>query len=212
MHGSQITLQVYSYSRLKPVWNLHQLWFLLMSIFVSIFEIVWSSLLQVLSLNSCSLDLWLIRHASSSLMRSTSRGSGKFPLTQNWHRRGCSTVLMAALCQSTWWESPTASTTVGHVVALVYQTVPQMTKVSICIYSLRPFFSPQLTGEFVTADGVDYDVIEVPYEGDLLSMLLVSPFEPEVPLSMLSADLSSQKIRQWRTELRNVRRQLALPR
>ncbi|XP_063322160.1 plasminogen activator inhibitor 1 [Pelmatolapia mariae] len=67
-------------------------------------------------------------------------------------------------------------------------------------------------GEFVTADGVDYDVIEVPYEGDLLSMLLVSPFEPEVPLSMLSADLSSQKIRQWRTELRNVRRQLALPR
>lgn len=77
---------------------------------------------------------------------------------------------------------------------------------------IKAFLSPQLTGEFVTADGVDYDVIEVPYEGDLLSMLLVSPFEPEVPLSTLSADLSSQKIRQWRTELRNVRRQLALPR
>ncbi|XP_070710709.1 plasminogen activator inhibitor 1 [Pempheris klunzingeri] len=67
-------------------------------------------------------------------------------------------------------------------------------------------------GEFVTADGVDYDVIEVPYEGDSLSMLLVSPFEPEVPLSMLSADLSSQRIQQWRKELRNVKRQLAMPR
>ncbi|XP_078132441.1 plasminogen activator inhibitor 1 [Sander vitreus] len=67
-------------------------------------------------------------------------------------------------------------------------------------------------GEFVTADGVDYDVIEVPYEGDSLSMLLVSPFEPEVPLSALSAELSSQQIKQWRMELRNVKRQLAMPR
>ncbi|XP_059210970.1 plasminogen activator inhibitor 1 [Centropristis striata] len=67
-------------------------------------------------------------------------------------------------------------------------------------------------GEFVTADGVDYDVIEVPYEGDSLSMLLVSPFEPEVSLSTLSADLSSQKIKQWRSELRSVKRQLAVPR
>ncbi|CAJ1086481.1 plasminogen activator inhibitor 1 [Xyrichtys novacula] len=67
-------------------------------------------------------------------------------------------------------------------------------------------------GEFVTADGVDYDVIEVPYEGNSLSMLLVSPFEPEVPLSTLSADLSSERIHQWRAELRNVKRQLALPR
>uniref|UniRef100_G3N6K3 Plasminogen activator inhibitor 1 n=1 Tax=Gasterosteus aculeatus aculeatus TaxID=481459 RepID=G3N6K3_GASAC len=67
-------------------------------------------------------------------------------------------------------------------------------------------------GEFVTADGIDYDVIEVPYEGDRLSMLLVSPFEPEVSLSTLSADLSSKTIKQWRRELRSVKRQLAMPR
>ncbi|XP_053272528.1 plasminogen activator inhibitor 1 [Pleuronectes platessa] len=67
-------------------------------------------------------------------------------------------------------------------------------------------------GEFVTPDGVDYDVIEVPYEGDSLSMLLVSPFEPEVQLNMLSADLSSKRIQQWRAELRKVKRQLAMPR
>lgn len=67
-------------------------------------------------------------------------------------------------------------------------------------------------GEFMTADGVDYDVIEVPYEGDSLSMLLVSPIEPEVQLSVLSADLNSQRIQQWRKEMRNVKRQLAFPR
>lgn len=64
----------------------------------------------------------------------------------------------------------------------------------------------------MTADGVDYDVIEVPYEGDSLSMLLASPFEPDVPLSALTGDLSHQRIRQWRSEMRSVRRQLALPR
>ncbi|TWW63690.1 plasminogen activator inhibitor 1 [Takifugu flavidus] len=67
-------------------------------------------------------------------------------------------------------------------------------------------------GEFVTTEGIDYDVIEVPYEGDSLSMLLVSPIEPEVPLSALIGDLSSQRIRQWRQELRRVKRQLSMPR
>ncbi|XP_051935101.1 plasminogen activator inhibitor 1 [Hippocampus zosterae] len=67
-------------------------------------------------------------------------------------------------------------------------------------------------GEFVTPSGVDYDVVEVPYEGDSLSMLLVSPFETDVPLSALSDDLSSQRIRQWRAELRSVRRKLTMPR
>ncbi len=64
----------------------------------------------------------------------------------------------------------------------------------------------------MTADGVDYDVIEVPYKGDTLSMLLLSPMEPDVPLSMLMADLNSQRIQQWREGLRNVKRQLAMPR
>lgn len=67
-------------------------------------------------------------------------------------------------------------------------------------------------GEFVTDDGVDYDVLEVPYQGDSLSMFLVSPFEPDVPLRALSQHLSSQQVAQWRAELRSVKRQLALPR
>ncbi|XP_057712283.1 plasminogen activator inhibitor 1 [Corythoichthys intestinalis] len=67
-------------------------------------------------------------------------------------------------------------------------------------------------GEFVTASGEDYDVLEVPYEGDSLSMLLVSPFEADVPLRALTADLSSQRMREWRAQLRSVRRQLTMPR
>lgn len=67
-------------------------------------------------------------------------------------------------------------------------------------------------GEFVSSEGLDYDVIEVPYEGDSLSMLLVSPFEPEVPISALNEELSSQRIQQWRTDLRSVNRKLAIPR
>lgn len=70
----------------------------------------------------------------------------------------------------------------------------------------------RLSGEFVTAKGLDYDVMEVPYEGDSLSMLLVSPIEAEVPLSMLLEEFTSQRIQQWRGEMRNVRRQLAMPR
>ncbi|XP_014062667.1 plasminogen activator inhibitor 1 [Salmo salar] len=67
-------------------------------------------------------------------------------------------------------------------------------------------------GEFVTPDGVDYDVIEVPYEGESLSMLLVTPFESEKPVSVLSSELTTQRLQQWREELRSVKRQLALPR
>ncbi|XP_041094272.1 plasminogen activator inhibitor 1-like isoform X2 [Polyodon spathula] len=67
-------------------------------------------------------------------------------------------------------------------------------------------------GEFVTPDGVDYDVIELPYEGDTMSMLLLSPFEKDVPLSALTAGLSGELLREWRRGLRRASRQLALPR
>ncbi|KAJ8416804.1 hypothetical protein AAFF_G00326820 [Aldrovandia affinis] len=67
-------------------------------------------------------------------------------------------------------------------------------------------------GDFVTEDGVDYDVIEVPYEGDSLSMLLVSPFEQDVPLSALTKGLGGHTLQEWRKGLRKVNRQLTLPR
>uniref|UniRef100_A0A8C5CMY0 Plasminogen activator inhibitor 1 n=2 Tax=Gadus morhua TaxID=8049 RepID=A0A8C5CMY0_GADMO len=67
-------------------------------------------------------------------------------------------------------------------------------------------------GEFVSSDGLEYLVVEVPYEGDALSMFLVQPFEADVPAGALVAELSSQRIGQWSAELRSVKRRLALPR
>lgn len=59
---------------------------------------------------------------------------------------------------------------------------------------------------------MEYDVIEIPYEGDSLSMLIVSPFEKDVPLSAIFKSLEGQRIKQWRNGMRMVRRQLSLPR
>lgn len=67
-------------------------------------------------------------------------------------------------------------------------------------------------GEFVSKDGVDYDVIEMPYEGESISMLLVTPFEKDVPLSALNKELSSSRIHQWRQEMRKISKQLSIPR
>lgn len=69
------------------------------------------------------------------------------------------------------------------------------------IYNRFFFLHP---GEFVTEDGVDYDVIEVPYEGESISMLLVTPFEKDVPLMALNKELSSSRISQWRKEMRKL--------
>ena len=43
-------------------------------------------------------------------------------------------------------------------------------------------------------------------------MLLGSPFEPETPVSSLSSELTTQRLQQWRQEMRSVKRQLVLPR
>lgn len=80
-----------------------------------------------------------------------------------------------------------------------------MLKVVYMFLSVHP-------GDFVTSDGVDYDVIEVPYEGDSVSMLLVTPFERDVPLMALTKELSSSSISQWRKQMRKVNKQLAIPR
>ncbi|XP_018588767.1 plasminogen activator inhibitor 1 [Scleropages formosus] len=67
-------------------------------------------------------------------------------------------------------------------------------------------------GDFITEEGVEYDVIEVPYEGDTLSMMLVSPFEQDVPLSALTKYLGAERLKQWSNGMKMVNRQLALPR
>ncbi|XP_077598624.1 plasminogen activator inhibitor 1 [Stigmatopora nigra] len=67
-------------------------------------------------------------------------------------------------------------------------------------------------GEFSTADGEDYDVVELPYRGHTLSVFLASPFRADTPLSALAADLGGRGTRRWTAQLGSVRRQLSVPR
>ncbi|XP_026513521.1 plasminogen activator inhibitor 1 [Terrapene carolina triunguis] len=66
-------------------------------------------------------------------------------------------------------------------------------------------------GEFLTPDQVDYDVVELPYHGDTLSMLIAAPYRREVPLAALTRVLDAQLVGKWKTNMTQVPRQLVLP-
>ncbi|XP_064409001.1 plasminogen activator inhibitor 1 [Latimeria chalumnae] len=65
--------------------------------------------------------------------------------------------------------------------------------------------------EFISPTGVDYDVIELPYHGEALSMLIAAPFKKAVPLTSLTKDLDVKLISQWKENLRRASRTLILP-
>ncbi|XP_078063883.1 plasminogen activator inhibitor 1-like [Mustelus asterias] len=66
--------------------------------------------------------------------------------------------------------------------------------------------------EFVTADGLDYDVIELPYHGETLSMYIMAPYEKKVPLSALTDIITISLVSEWKNSLETVKRHLVLPR
>ncbi|XP_054850996.1 plasminogen activator inhibitor 1 [Eublepharis macularius] len=65
-------------------------------------------------------------------------------------------------------------------------------------------------GEFSTPEQVEYDVLEVPYQGEALSMLIAAPFE-NAPLSALTAVLSAHLVAEWKSNLLCATRLLVLP-
>ncbi|XP_008066832.1 plasminogen activator inhibitor 1 [Carlito syrichta] len=65
--------------------------------------------------------------------------------------------------------------------------------------------------EFTTPDGHYYDIVELPYHGDTLSMLIAAPYEKEVPLSALTSILSAQLISLWKSNMTRLPRLLVLP-
>ncbi|XP_053117721.1 plasminogen activator inhibitor 1 [Hemicordylus capensis] len=67
-------------------------------------------------------------------------------------------------------------------------------------------------GEFSTPEQVEYDVIELPYQGEALSMFVAAPFEREAPLATLSALLSAQLVADWKSNMTGAARLLVLPR
>lgn len=67
------------------------------------------------------------------------------------------------------------------------------------------------TGELETPEGVYYDVIELPYEGDEISMLIAAPYEKGVSLSTITDILTPELITQWKNSMRRSTRLFVLP-
>ncbi|OBS64581.1 hypothetical protein A6R68_06877 [Neotoma lepida] len=65
--------------------------------------------------------------------------------------------------------------------------------------------------EFTTPDGHYYDILELPYHGETLSMFIAAPYEKEVPLSALTNILDAELIRQWKGNMTRLPRLLILP-
>lgn len=65
--------------------------------------------------------------------------------------------------------------------------------------------------EFETPEGHLYDVVELPYHGDTVSMFVAAPVQRAVPLSTLTRLLDAQLLRQWKASMRRVPRVLVLP-
>ncbi|KAM8972539.1 plasminogen activator inhibitor 1 [Pelodytes ibericus] len=65
--------------------------------------------------------------------------------------------------------------------------------------------------EFLTPKGEDYDVIELPYEGGELSMLIAAPYEKNVPLSAITDILTPELIQEWKASMKLATRHLVLP-
>ncbi|XP_027701987.1 plasminogen activator inhibitor 1 [Vombatus ursinus] len=65
--------------------------------------------------------------------------------------------------------------------------------------------------EFLTPSGHYYDIVELPYHGDTLSMFIAAPYEKEVPLSALTSILDAQLISQWKGNMTKLPRLLVLP-
>lgn len=65
--------------------------------------------------------------------------------------------------------------------------------------------------EFSTPGGHYYDILELPYHGDTLSMFIAAPYEKEVPLSALTNILDAQLISQWKGNMTCLPRLLVLP-
>ncbi|XP_074839044.1 plasminogen activator inhibitor 1 [Carettochelys insculpta] len=66
-------------------------------------------------------------------------------------------------------------------------------------------------GEFSTPQGVEYDVLELPYHGDTLSMLIAAPFRRDVPLAALRRGLDTRLVAEWKSNMTRVPRLLVLP-
>ncbi|XP_064357179.1 plasminogen activator inhibitor 1 isoform X2 [Dromaius novaehollandiae] len=67
-------------------------------------------------------------------------------------------------------------------------------------------------GEFVTPQGLEYDVAELPYGGGDVSMLVAAPARRHVPLAALAGALDGALVAAWAANMTRATRVLVLPR
>ncbi|XP_003469954.1 plasminogen activator inhibitor 1 [Cavia porcellus] len=65
--------------------------------------------------------------------------------------------------------------------------------------------------EFLTPGGDYYDILELPYLGETLSMFIAAPYRKEVPLSAITSILDAELISQWKGNMTQRTRLLVLP-
>ncbi|XP_067412547.1 plasminogen activator inhibitor 1 [Emydura macquarii macquarii] len=66
-------------------------------------------------------------------------------------------------------------------------------------------------GEFSTPDRMEYDVVELPYHGDTISMLIAAPYGRDVPLAALTQLTDARLVGEWKRNMTRVPRLLVLP-
>ncbi|XP_007517987.1 plasminogen activator inhibitor 1 [Erinaceus europaeus] len=113
-------------------------------------------------------------------------------------------VLVNALYFKGQWKLPFPQRGTHH--RLFYK--PDGSTVDATMMAQTNFFNYT---EFVTPDGHYYDIVELPYHGDTISMFVAAPLEKEVPLSTLTRLLDTQLLRHWKGNMARVPRLLVLP-
>ena len=66
-------------------------------------------------------------------------------------------------------------------------------------------------GQFRSASEQRYTVVELPYLGRSLSLLLALPSDRKTPLSSLEAQLTPRQVASWDTGLRRTKMDVFLP-
>lgn len=86
---------------------------------------------------------------------------------------------------------------------------PDGTDVTVPMMARADRFS---CGDFETPEGVPYTVVEVPYVGGEVALLLAAPLERDVPIVTLTRLLDARSVTHWVTNLSPAPRVLVLPR
>ncbi|MGH0146959.1 UNVERIFIED_CONTAM: hypothetical protein FKN15_051255 [Acipenser sinensis] len=77
--------------------------------------------------------------------------------------------------------------------------------------SVNDWVANRTRGSTSTPDGLQYTVIELPYHGNSMSMLIALPMEDSTPLSAIIPHISTKTIQSWMERMRQRKIRLVIP-